>query len=177
MSKNSAFVKYDLEGMGQLIQRLDKLPLVIASQVLGVMVKEGAKPVVRNIKRLAPVDKGNLKKSITAVVRRRPKRGTAVAVVGPSTERFANGKRLKKGADARGSDRPANYAHLPEFGFVGRDGKQVPASPYMRPGTSSSKGEAAEKMAASFSKGLFKAVATVKKQKAAAARKNHLYEY
>lgn len=174
MAKNSAFIKYDLEGMDQLQSVLKKLPNEIASQVLGVMVKDGAKPVVRNIKRFVPVDKGNLKKSITAVVRRRPKRGTAVAVIGPSTERFANGKRLKKGADARGSEQPSRMAHLPEFGFVGRDGKQVPASPYMRPGTSSAKGEAAEKMQEAFSKGLEKAVKTVKKKN---AKRAALFDY
>jgi HK97 gp10 family phage protein len=174
MSKNSAFLKYDLEGMGQLQGVLKGLHPEIASQVLGVMVKEGAKPVVRNIKRLVPVDEGNLKKSLTAVVRRSRKRGTAVAVVGPSTERFSNGKRLKTGASAAGSEKPANYAHLPEFGFIGKDGKQVPATPFMRPGTSSAKGEAAEKMAGAFSKGLGKAITTLKKKN---AKHSALYDY
>lgn len=178
MPQNSAFIKYDLQGIEGLKAALSGIPKEIEDRVLADMVREGAKPIVRHIKQRVPVDEGNLKKSITSVVKKSKKTGVAFAVVGPSTARFSGGKKLKKGASWNGAARPALYAHLVEFGHHSaaatgvsvrsakgttiRKGTLTPRSfimpkPFMRPGTKAAQPEVAANMTLGFQKGLTKA--------------------
>lgn len=161
-SSRVARVEFDLSAIELLQSTLKGIAEDVRADVLGDMVKEGAKPVVRSIKSKVRVRFGNLKKSITAVVRKKRKAGTAVAVIGPeSGGRFKGGKRLNKSKDdLSGSDQPSRYAHLVEFGHAGRGGgPSVKAFPFMRPGTTEAQANASARMLIGFQKGLTRACA------------------
>jgi HK97 gp10 family phage protein len=76
-------------------------------------------PIVRAAKRNCPVDKGDLRKSQTKKVYNRG--SNAMGIVGAD-------------ADYIGEDgqKPSHYDHLIEFGHETKDGKHVPANPYLR---------------------------------------------
>lgn len=161
-SNRMARVEFDLSAIGVLQETLKRISEDVRADVLADMVKEGAKPVVRSIKSKVRVRFGNLKKSITAAVRKKRKKGTAVAVIGPeSGGRFRDGKRLNKDkVGLRGSEQPSRYAHLVEFGHAGRGGgPSVKAFPFMRPGTTEAQANASARMLVGFQKGLARACA------------------
>lgn len=113
-----------VEGLGELSAALQGIPRDLRTQVLAVAVKKAAAPVVRAAKQFAQRSRrtGALQKSITSTVRKYKNDGVAVAVIGPDKAYYGDGKRLKKGADRTGADKPANYAHLVEFGHLSRAG-------------------------------------------------------
>lgn len=161
-SNRVARVEFDLSAIELLQSTLKGISEDVRADVLGDMVKEGAKPIVRSIKSKVRVRFGNLKKSITSVVRKKRRSGTAVAVIGPeSGGRFKGGKKLnKKKDDLSGSDQPSRYAHLVEFGHAGRGGgPSVKAFPFMRPGTAEGQANASARMLVGFQKGLTRACA------------------
>lgn len=161
-SNRMARVEFDLSAIELLQETLKGIATDVQADVLADMVKEGAKPVVRSIKSKVRVRFGNLKKSITVAVRKKRKKGTALAVIGPeSGGRFNGGKRLNKNKDdLSGSDQPSRYAHLVEFGHAGRGGgPSVKAYPFMRPGTTESQADASARMLVGFQKGLTRACA------------------
>lgn len=160
-SKRSAKAVFDLGQVQGLQDALKGVALDVQASVIGDMVKEAARPIVRSIKSKVRVRYGNLKKSITAVVRKKKRTGTALAVIGPeSGGRFRGGMKIKKGGDATGSDQPSRYAHLVEFGHAGRNGgASVKAFPFMRPGTDEAQHNAAAAMVVGFQKGMNRALA------------------
>lgn len=161
-SNRVARVEFDLSAVELLQSTLKGISEDVRADVLGDMVKEGAKPIVRSIKAKVRVRFGNLKKGITSVVRKKRRSGTAVAVIGPeSGGRFKGGEKLnKKKDDLSGSDQPSRYAHLVEFGHAGRGGgPNVKAFPFMRPGTTDGQANASARMLVGFQKGLTRACA------------------
>lgn len=153
---------FDLSQVQGLQDTLKGLALDVQASVIGDMVKEAARPIVRSIKSKVRVRYGDLKKSITAVVRKKKRTGTAIAVIGPeSGGRFRGGKRLNKQKDdLRGSEQPSRRAHLLEFGHAGRNGgARVKAYPFMRPGTDEAQHNAAAAMVVGFQKGMNRAIA------------------
>lgn len=164
-SNRMARVEFDLSAVAILQETLKGIAADVQADVLADMVKEGARPVVRSIKSKVRVRFGNLKKSITAVVRKKRKAGTAIAVIGPECGgRFKGGKRLnKKKADTEDmiiAAQPSRYAHLVEFGHAGRGGgPSVKAFPFMRPGTAEAQANASARMLVGFQKGLTRACA------------------
>ena len=153
VARNSARVTFDLAAVQELIATLKDLGDVDKSNVLGEMVREGAKPMVRSIKSYVKVDKGNLRASISSVVRKRKRKGTALAVVGPARGVYGR----KEGSEAAA---PSRYAHLVEFGFVhAKSGKQVKAQPFMRPGTAAGQANASALMILGFQRGMMKVLA------------------
>lgn len=115
MATNSAFYRQPLTGIEGISAVLKGIPKDLQDQIMAVAVGNAAKPLVAAAKALAPMRTGALKRSLTSVVRKY-KNGNAVAIVGPDNAYYGRGKRLKKGQDRRGADKPANYAHLVEFG-------------------------------------------------------------
>lgn len=157
-----ARVDFDIAAVFDLQKTLASISDNVRSEVIGDMVNEGAKPVVRSIKSKIAVgdwDLANLRESIKAGVRKNKRRGTAVAYVGPEVGgRYRGGKRLnKKTDDLRGSSGPSRYAHLIEFGHAARDGSRVEARPFIRPGTDASVNNVQAKLIVGFQKGLTRA--------------------
>lgn len=153
VARNSARVTFDLAAVQELIATLKDLGNVDKSNVLGEMVREGAKPMVRSIKSFVKSDSGNLKASIGSVVRKRKRKGTALAVIGPMRGTYGR----KEGSEAAA---PSRYAHLVEFGFVhAKSGKQVKAQPFMRPGTAAGQANASALMILGFQRGMMKVLA------------------
>lgn len=113
---NSMRIGFTLSNWEEMRALLLNLPPSVESRILGDALSVAAKPIVNAAKARAPVDTGALRRSITAVVKRYPKAGKVMAIIGPSRGYFRNGKRLKPGGDFRGGAAPANYAHLVEFG-------------------------------------------------------------
>ena len=155
VARNSARVTFDLAAVQELIATLKDLGDVDKSNVLAEMVREGAKPVVRSIKSFVKSDSGNLKASIGSVVRKRKRKGTAFAVIGPMRGTYVR----TKGDSAAVSD-PSRYGHLVEFGFVhAKSGKQVKAQPFMRPGTEAGQANSSALMVLGFQRGMTKVLA------------------
>lgn len=151
------------DGVEDLLKGLEGLSKDVATDVVAGMVQEGGNVVAKNIRRMAPVKDGNLRKSIKVKVIKKPSRGTAAAIVGPDTGWYAKGRKLKSKKHGSKPARPAWYAHNVEFGHATRDGgKHVAAKPFMRPGTAASKGEAAIRMTLGFQKGLTRAVKKIR---------------
>lgn len=119
MATNSAFASFKLEGLDEIRNTLKTLPQELQDKVLRVAVGRAAKPLVDAAKMFARRSErtGALRESIGAIVKK-GKKGGVYAVVGPRRGYYRGGKALKKGADRRGADQPANYAHLVEFGHV-----------------------------------------------------------
>ena len=111
----------ELTNFKEFADLMRDLPAAMQQRVTAVAVGDALKPLQRLAKAMAPQRTGALKKSIVAVVRKYPQTGTTYGAVGPSTDYFAGGKKLKKGASRRGADKPANYAHLVEYGHWTRD--------------------------------------------------------
>lgn len=159
---NSASVKFKLEGVQELNRVLEGLKDPMRTRVLAEGVTLAAKPLVQAAKSYAPKRTGALRKSIKAVVRRYPRKGVAIAVVGPSTEFFKSGKKIKnpkKGESRSGIDQPSKYAHLVEFGHQNKGGKgRTPAHPFMRPAVIATRQLVTGGLVAGISKGLIKEV-------------------
>ncbi len=113
---NSMRIGFALSNFKEMRDMLAGLPASVESRVMGDAVGIAAKPIVQAAKAKAPVRSGALRRSIVAAIKRYPKAGKIMALIGPDKGYYGNGKRLKGNADRRGSNRPANYAHLVEFG-------------------------------------------------------------
>ena len=91
-----------IEGSEQLAQRLRKLEEKLGRKEAVKILKKGAPPIKKEMKRLAPVRSGNLRKSI---VTRRGKKNRAL------------GETVLVGA--KGGKQGAPYAHIVELGARG----------------------------------------------------------
>ncbi len=159
------FVLTNFEEMRQLCAGL---PASVEARVMSDAVKIAAKPIVNAVKAKAPRDTGALRKSITAIVKRYPKAGKVMAIIGPDKDYYGGGRRVKDSGSKRGADRPSKYAHLVEFGHYSaaatgfspitakgttrRKGSFpersfVMAQPFMRPGVTAGTPEAARELA------------------------------
>lgn len=105
-----------LEGAETLHAVLNELPKAVRGEVLAEALKKAVVPIRRHTIAKAPKDTGALKKSITAKVIAYPKDGRAVALIGPDRNYYMGNKRVRKGGDRRGANKPSKYAHLVEFG-------------------------------------------------------------
>lgn len=119
---NSMRIGVALEGFAELQALLKVLPARTEQNVVGVSLEAAAAPIERRARALAPVRSGALKKSITHALRKYKNR--TMVIIGPDKAYYDGGQRLKKGASAKGKDRPANYAHLVEFGHIARNGAE-----------------------------------------------------
>lgn len=104
--------------MEHLAGALRGLSEAMRAKILESACGKAAMPIKRAAVGFAPQRTGALKASIAIKTISDKIGGRAAALVGPAREYFRGGKRLKKGADRRGADRPANYAHLVEYGHI-----------------------------------------------------------
>lgn len=151
---NKSTIGFEMTNFAENAALLRELPASVESRVMGDAVGQALKPMQADARARAPKDTGALKRSIAVKVKRYPNAGIVVGLVGPSKDYFKNGRRLKVGQNRRGADKPANYAHLIEYGHFrvagrGATGKSlkgktirkstanakgwVPARPFMRP--------------------------------------------
>lgn len=123
-------IGFKLAGFTELKALLSVLPAKVEKNVIGVALTSAARPIVRHARRLAAKRTGALRASLTQVLRQYPKK--TLVVIGPDKDYYEGGKRLKKGVRSKGKDRPANYAHLVEFGFRTRNSAANASSKKMR---------------------------------------------
>jgi HK97 gp10 family phage protein len=116
---NTMRIGVALGGFKELQAMLSTLPAVTEKKVIGVALEAAARPIVRRAKSLAAKRTGALRNSITHALRQYAK--TSMVIIGPDKGYYEGGKRVGKGKARAGMDRPANYAHLVEFGFKTRN--------------------------------------------------------
>lgn len=164
MAGNNSFTP--ITGAEQLHSVLNGLPEDVRREVLATTMGKAGAHVARKMRDKAPRVTGALAKSISYVVRKYGKGERTIAVVGPNRKYVT-----KDGA------RPANYAHLVEFGHrvakggaldrldgrgkagTGKLGGFVPAKPFMRPGLMAAQASLPQVMFDGVQKGLDKAIA------------------
>ena len=165
-----------ITGTAELCALLQGLREDMRADMLGRAVDAGAEPILQGAKRMVPVGTGALRNSLTKAVRKDQEKGTAYAIIGPDRAYYQDGQRINgrlgnKFARFIGSSKPANYAHLVEFGhriaakgaesqilrkarrspgtqdILGQTSGVVPAKPFMRPAVMAGAAEAADIMA------------------------------
>lgn len=116
---NTIRIGFGLANFKELQAMLANLPAKTEQAVIGVALERAAAPIKREARRLAPKLTGALKASITHVLKKYPKK--TMVIIGPDKDYYEKGKRVKKGGNRLNKDRPANYAHLIEFGHLTRN--------------------------------------------------------
>lgn len=119
MAKNSS--TYRRECAAELTAALRQLSHDVRAQVLESGTKAAIRPILTAAKRFAKRSErtGALRESLTTKVKVYAANGKAVGLVGPDRNYYRRGKRVSKNvASFVGADRPANYAHLIEFGHM-----------------------------------------------------------
>lgn len=131
-SYKNAQIKIEGPDLYALRDEFKKLPKNIAARVIGAGLKRAAYPGEKALKQVTPKGPtGNLRRSVRTIVKRYPRDGAAVAVVGyikagTGASRSAGGGRVKKGADR------AFHQFWMEFGTNDRLVTTPGDSPYMR---------------------------------------------
>lgn len=109
-----------VDGLAALMQTLDGLKLSLRNRVIRAATTKAGRIVSKSAKQLVAVDTGRLKRSIGVKVKAFPKRGAAVAIIGP---------RRGFKADVHGQTvDPVRYGHFVELGRVGATPR-----PFLRP--------------------------------------------
>lgn len=167
-------VYQNITGMDSMTAVLQALPREMRANLLAAGVDAAAEPVVKLAKAYAKSSRrtGALVESISHRVKKYPTSAKALAVIGPARGYYRGGKVLAKGSDRRGSDNPANYAHLVEFGHhvvapkkntTRRKGTAVkaksgaiwvPGKPFLRPAMLSGRSAAEAAMQKALSSGI-----------------------
>lgn len=168
MAKPSATYRH-VTGVEELTGALRALSEAMRAEILGEGVKGAIKPILVAAKRFAKrsEDTGALRESLTTKVVVYKQNGKAVGLVGPDRHYYKKGKRVKGKLGKLFTDRrPANYAHLVEYGHHAvkpRKGTTrrrktaatvsfVPAKPFIRPAVMTTTSE----QAAGFAEGIRK---------------------
>lgn len=162
-----------ITGLGNLTLLLRSIPAEVRQTILAEGVAEAAEPIVVAAKIYAARsrDTGALQASLTHVVRNYPANATALAVIGPDKQYYRHGKKVG-GKNRAGANRPANYAHLVEFGHIAVKPKAgssrrkktaeatgiVPAKPFLRPALANSEELAIERLAIGINNGVTRAL-------------------
>lgn len=169
MAGNTTRLKHTtgIEGISAVLQQL---PADVRAHILTEGVKAGAQPIKIAAKRYArrSRDTGALEASIDAIQKNYPRNSTAVAVIGPTKDRFIGKRKLGRNESKAGSEQPSRRAHLIEFGHHTRkDGPStakrktqkmqfVTPQPFMRPALLTTQPEVARRTAEGIAKGIEK---------------------
>ena len=113
-----------VSGMGKLSQLLKDLPLAVRERVLLAATDAAIQPIKTWAKRFAKRSErtGALRNSIIAKTKSYAGGLVVVGLVGPDRNYYVRGAKLTvrngllRGATSSGVSRPANYAHLIEYG-------------------------------------------------------------
>jgi hypothetical protein len=160
-------------GASELTDALRQISDAVRSDVLAAGLREVVKPVLISAKRYARRSErtGALQESLTTKVINYPSNGKAVGLVGPDKSYYRKGKKVSRNvASFAGADRPANYAHLIEYGHRAVAPKKgatirkktakvsgwVPAKPFLRPAVLTTRSE----QGAAFYRGIQKGFAS-----------------
>lgn len=109
-----------------------KLPTNIAARVIGAGLKRASAPMMAALKEVTPKGPtGNLRRSIKTIVKRYPRNGAAVAVVGFQKAGTGESKAAAGGTVKKGPDRAFHQFWL-EFGTKERYIGKPAATPYAR---------------------------------------------
>jgi hypothetical protein len=121
---NSAYKH--ITGMDTVTGILQVLPREVRNDIMKTSLAAAARPIVRAAKRYARSSRqtGALMQSIDQKVINYRNTNTAVAIVGPRRDYYRAGKILGRKDNRAGASRPANYAHLVEFGHRARNSEQ-----------------------------------------------------
>lgn len=114
---NSVY-KRAFSGSEELTKVLQGIPADVRAAILEPACVKAARPIRDASARFAPRRTGALKASIAIKGISNKSKGTAAALIGPDRNYYKGGRRLRKNSDRRGADKPANYAHLVEFGHM-----------------------------------------------------------
>jgi HK97 gp10 family phage protein len=175
-------IRVHTDGFKQLQQALSELPKATQTAVLKRAVTKSAAPLVEAARSNAPVDSGQLRKSIKAVAQ---STGGAAGKRAFAQAMAAGASRAEAGAAARAANSAAragrsvsvkvgpaggarHYAHLVEYGYSKRA-----ANPWFRPAWAKTKGEVFANMAGEIRTEISKAAARIAARaakKAAAGR-------
>lgn len=173
-------------GANELASALRQLSNEVRASVLAAGLREAVKPVLSAAKRYAKRSErtGALRASLTTKVVNYPRSGKAVGLVGPDKKYYRGGKKVSLNVAAlAGADRPANYAHLVEYGHrivapkkdttirhgTAKVSGFVPAKPFLRPAVMTTRSEQASGFYKGIEKGFAQAVRKVSQQAGAAA--------
>ena len=118
-----------LIGDKKLIAKLEKLARKFQRRIEKKVLRAGATPIKKAIKKEVPVDEGHLKKSIDFKLT-----GKGAAIIGPRGDYYEDG------------ESPANYSHLVEYGYTTEDGKTVPGKHPIERGYKAAEATSAAKM-------------------------------
>lgn len=149
---NSTDLKF-VKGIGALSDVLRGLPEEMRGTILVGGVKRAIAPILVSARRYAKRSErtGALRASLTTKTVNYARNGKAVGLVGPDRAYYRRGKKAGKLGALFGADRPANYAHLVEYGHhavapikntsrrkktavPAKTGRSwVPAKPFLRP--------------------------------------------
>ena len=132
-------------GLDDLKAVLLGLPKEVQDHILHDAMGPACVPIEEAARSFAPKLTGALASSIAHKVISGKGRAYAMALIGPARDYFLAGVRLpKRMLDKRANksllSRPANYAHLVEFGHKTK-GAATPAHPFMRPAVAFAGGE------------------------------------
>jgi hypothetical protein len=166
-------------GVDALTGALRALPEDMRTRTLAAGMKALLQPIKIAAKRFAKrsEDTGALRESITEKVVSYPEQARVVGLVGPDRHYYSHGIRIKTGFGrllAKNKRRPANYAHLVEYGHVSvkpRKGTSrrkknaivtkkefVPAKPFLRPAVLTTQSQQADAFAEGIARGLKSAI-------------------
>ena len=106
-------IRFQITGETELAEALQGLPSRIKKDVAFAAMVKAVQPTVAAAQALAPVDSGDLRRSIGFAVRSYKRGATTYGIIGP---------RRGFGRDGR---EPANYAHLVEYGHATVVGAQA----------------------------------------------------
>lgn len=145
-----------LVGLAQIGLALSRLPSHLQRSAEAAVLREGAKPLVKEVRSKAPIASGLLKKSIGFRVKKI--KGVISARIGPKT---GFGKEVTRiGSDGQPrqvySD-PNKYSHLVELGT-----SRTAAKPFIRPAMEAVKPEILQKMAEGYRKHLERVIARLR---------------
>ncbi len=166
-------IKFELQGIFELKEKLGELGGRKVKQILRTAVNYGITPLLAATKRLVPRSTGQLRLSMSKVVRTYPS-GVVVGVVGPA-KGFRGHFTDKKGRLVLRN--PVKYAHLVEYGHRVVHGGKLDRSkykstlvrhegtitgiaspiPFMRPGFLQTEAQVQARMESKIAEGLIKA--------------------
>lgn len=132
VSYKKAQIKIEGPDLFEIRQAFKQIPRNIAARVIGAGLRRAAKPGETALKQISPVGPtGNLKRAVKTLVKRYPRDGAAVAVVGYVKAGTGKSKSAAGGTVRKGPDRAFHQFWL-EFGTRDRNVMNPGNRPYKR---------------------------------------------
>ena len=135
-------IDFDPKSIEEMVSKMSKLSKDFAKKAPSSIVRAASKPIIKEMRKRAPVRFGYLKKSLGVRVKSYAKDGNKTAVIGARSKTY---KKTTKGGKVININ-PANYSHLVEFGTSRHSYRSIfkkahpgaTPKPFMRPAWSAS---------------------------------------